>query len=243
MNLIPARWLLVLLALALVATAGCHDVTVGSTRSSKSKSAQTKADASKVKTAAAKPDQKADSAKPASAKPVPTDPVATWTIEGYGATVELASEHAITKTYKKLDAFLASLQPPVAWRPSADEVKQRFLQSEPTKNADAEDIPPIGDDNVHSWTWTVNVRPADVDYFRNEDNAYRVAVARKGREVVSQERMTWLAKLMALVVTCLCGVWGFLRFDEWVFGSRRNRLRLAVLGAIATGGLGWWLLS
>jgi Sec-independent protein translocase protein TatA len=244
MNLIPLRWLIVLLVVALVMTSARLEVRVAAAQStSKAKQAQAKADAAKAKAAAQAKSEpgKADKAEPA--KVQPPEPLATWTIEGYGKTVDECRVYAQKTTLvKKLEAYFTGLNPPLLFRPSAELVMQRFPLGEATKCSEGEEIE-IAGEKAQCWAWTVKLTAADVEFFRQEDTRYRVALARADRAVVSEARMEVLAKLMVVMVTGLAGLWGFLRFDEWVFGSRRNRMRLAVVGVLVTGGLSWWLLS
>jgi hypothetical protein len=71
----------------------------------------------------------------------------------------------------------------------------------------------------------------------------RDELARSEREYRVQERMAWLARLLAAAVVLLGAVGAYVRLDEWTKGYYTGRLRLALgLGATAAATAAWLMV-
>lgn len=71
----------------------------------------------------------------------------------------------------------------------------------------------------------------------------RDELARTEREYRVQERMAWLARLLAAAVVLLGAVGAYVRFDEWTKGYYTGWLRLALGLTAAAGTAGVWFLA
>jgi hypothetical protein len=136
--------------------------------------------------------------------------VKSWTVEGWGKSVEDAEKHAVKNAYEQVATYLKTLKPPLAWTPSAQEVRKKLFTGDPLPCPDQEKQQ-IDGEQVQCWSWTVSLTSAQLDDMRLEDARYRVQLAKDERAPVAEARSVALGKLVVLVVVGLSGLWLLMR--------------------------------
>jgi hypothetical protein len=183
-------------------------------------------------------------AKKAVATQAPAEPKkpATWTVEGWGKDEKSAEKRAAEKAREKVIGYLQSLDPPLLLTLSVEEVRRQFMNS---KAQPCPDQKPeiVNGEEVKCWSWTVTVTAEQLASLRRDDERARIRLAVEQRKPIAAARGEELAKLVGWLVLALAGVWAYVRVDEWTKGAQRPWLRIALASVVASGGVGWWLLS
>jgi hypothetical protein len=164
--------------------------------------------------------------------------VEPWIVEGWGKTEEDAKKDAERKVREKL---LVDLKPPLLWTPPPGYVLNNLFNGPGERCPNLDQL--IGDEKVQCWAWKVSLDRKQIDALRQQDAIYRADLDFAERSVLAKRRMEKLGKLLGLVVLCLAGIAAYLHLDRWLQGSRRRWLRIALTGAVAATGAGWWFLS
>jgi hypothetical protein len=157
-----------------------------------------------------------------------------WKIskEGWGKTSEDARRDALTKAYGQFLEDLRSQTPPLEWRPPPDylekHLRQRLQWDEDTRTLDE----PVG--RMKHATLTVSLTDQDRQEIRQLD-----------QQVRREDRLLFLAKILAGVLVFLAAVAGYIRLDEWSKGYYTGWLRFGAASLIggAAGAAVWLYLQ
>jgi hypothetical protein len=145
---------------------------------------------------------------------------------GPKTTREEAEQEALEQARAEIAAYIYSRTGSYGWAPPRDYVNGLVRDRAYPKKDFGEDV--------------------GIMYFANlelELNARtRAELIRMEREDRSQDRMLWLGKLLALTVTLLAAVSGYVHLDEQTKGYYTNWLRLGVFAVVAAVGAGFFFL-
>jgi len=132
----------------------------------------------------------------------------SWTVEGWGKTLEDAEKFALKKARDKVSAHLQGLDPPMLWMPSLDYVRKNLLTDQPPHSLGQQKVPLDGDnqEQVPGWSWVVNLSPSQVETMRREDAKYRAQLAVQERSAAAEARMLELGKVVGCLVFVLAVV-------------------------------------
>jgi hypothetical protein len=160
-------------------------------------------------------------------------PLWTATVTGKGKTIQDAEEDALDEARSAVILYLRNLKPPVRWTPPPEFVSGKLVTArhpaDPEKVEPCEEFP---NGLVEQYTVQVAVT-ADLQ-------REMVDLARRAQ---MQERMLFLAKVLAVLVALLGVAAGYVRLDEWSKGYYTGWLRLAAAGFVAAGlVVGLWLV-
>jgi hypothetical protein len=172
------------------------------------------------------------SARPVSVRtaepPAEVKPPAIFAIEGaWMKTVEDADQDALQEAQARVTVYLQNLKPPIDWVPPVDYVEKRLVKKKRVETKDFKD---------------------DIGVMRREQVEVEVGpkavreIVRLDREHRSQQRMLWLAKLLAGLVAALAAVSGYVHLDERTKGYYTTALRLGAAGVVAAVASALWLL-
>lgn len=201
-----------------------------------------KGEVARKKTASANRQRKASRTTKAAATstlPIPpsspsdSDPAAEaeWsrTAFGFGGTRDDALNSAVEKVLPELLLYLRQRDTPFQVTPSVSFINKYFVTSTRFQEGDYGES--AGILRVRA-DIRVEVTPRATD-----------ALTRSERHWHMEERMAWLAKLLAVFVLVLAAVASYVRLDEWSKGYYTGWLRLAAAGFITVFVLGLRLLA
>ncbi len=134
------------------------------------------------------------------------EPVKTWTVEGWGKTVEDAEKHALKNAVDMVGAYLKKLQPPLEWMPAAAEIHKNLFTGSPQFCANQEKQIVDGE-QVQCWSWTVSLTSTQLEKMRREDNLFRARRAVDERSNLAAERMAEMTQLIVVLIIGLGGIW------------------------------------
>jgi hypothetical protein len=146
----------------------------------------------------------------------------SWTVTGWGKSVEDANQVAAENARKAVSDYLDHQQPPIRWRPSTDYVKRLAHWSQP----EAKDLPDLG--KMYEQTVTVEL---DAKHYRE--------ILENDRQERVEQRHLLLGKVVGGLLVVLLAVFGYFRLEEMTRGYYTLWLRL---GAVALVGVAAALL-
>jgi hypothetical protein len=140
----------------------------------------------------------------------------TWTVEGWGKTLDSAEKLALKNAQVKINAYLQSLDPPLVWTPNVNYIFKNLWNDKEPRSLGLQKVvlEENQEEEVPGWSWTVSITPAQLEKMRQEDVDYRTELAAQQRENTAQIRMRRLAKLVGCVVLALAGVSLYLRLPK-----------------------------
>ena len=150
----------------------------------------------------------------------------SWEIKNaQGTSREQAIQKGLAEAQKKLIEFLREQSPAIAWVPTPEYIRLQLVKHIEDKQYDT----------------GVGMNPA-VD-MRVEVRANQVAEMRKiDHRLRVNGRLESMSRLLAIVVTALAAVSGYIRADLWSKGSYTNLLRLGLTAVLALVSIGVWYL-
>jgi hypothetical protein len=172
--------------------------------------------------------QASDSTKaPAPAPPaVNATPNPQWTVEGVGVNTEEADKDAFELAQKEVAAYLDAQQPRWVWKPDANYVRT-LRKGEPVRETQQ-----VQSGLAHKAKVTVEITPQKFQEMLEED-----------RKAVVTSRQLLLVKILAVVVSLLTAVAGYVKLDELTKGYYSGLLKLLAVGLVGGVGAGVWFLS
>jgi hypothetical protein len=151
-----------------------------------------------------------------------------WKVEGdWMPNPEDAKQDALQKAQRELTSYLRAQRPPIEWRPPTGYVEKKLVRK--LEVGDREFRAGVGD--MVKYRLEIQVTPKE-----------RAEIQQLDREHRSRERMAWLGKVLAGLVTVLVAVASYVHLDERTRGYYNGLLRLGFAGLVAAVGAGlWWL--
>jgi hypothetical protein len=151
----------------------------------------------------------------------------TWQVSGFGETDQDAEIDALNNARAQVIKYLNAQGVALNWEPSLKFIKSLVKHSEPAQDKEFKVVGLVKEISL-----TVELTP----------QAYR-EILRKESDLKGQERMVFLAKILACVVAFLAAVAGYFRLEDATKGYYTAWLRFGVLGFAAAVGIGLWLIS
>lgn len=145
----------------------------------------------------------------------------TWTVSGWGKTVEDANQVAADNARRKVCTYLAKQDPPIHWQPSADYVRQDLIKQ--WSQPEVKDLPDLG--KMYEQTVTVEL---DARHYRD--------ILEHDRQDRAGERQLMLAKVVGVLLAVLLAVFGYFRLEETTRGYYTLWLRLAAIALVLVSG-------
>jgi hypothetical protein len=174
------------------------------------------------------------------AKPTPASPAMVREsnkVVTYGKTPEAAKQLALEGARDWVALYLGEQNPPLQWRPDAEYLQQNKMVT----FSDPETVR-MGEkgheEEFQQVTATVEVTNKTFSDIQEQDRKLRA----EQRKLVSKDRQTFLAKILAGVVATLAAVAIYLRLDDATKGYYSLWLRLGSVALVATVGAGAWML-
>jgi hypothetical protein len=152
----------------------------------------------------------------------------SWTVVGYGPTIQDAQTSALEKASQSVGDYLAKSQPGLAWTPPASYLTQRGIVRT-IGHPDERELQITG----RTFEVTLGV---DITQALIED------APKMSRQRRMEERQRTLALGLGGAVCLLVVLAGYLRLEEATRGYYTRALRLTAAGVLAAVGAGLWLL-
>jgi hypothetical protein len=173
-------------------------------------------------------------------KPTPVSPTTvreSKKVLTYGKTAEAAKQLALDGARDWVAVYLTEQSPPLQWRPDAEYLQQNKMVA--FSDPETVRVGPEGhEEEFQQVTATVEVTNKTFSDMQEQDRKLRADL----RKLVSKDRQTLLAKILAGVVATLAAVAIYLRLDDATKGYYSLWLRLGSVALVATVGAGAWML-
>jgi hypothetical protein len=152
------------------------------------------------------------------------------TVEGWGEDEQQAREDALKKAIPKVEKYLRSLVPPLEWAPSPAFIRDHFIKA--PQRLEDRGVQDVVGNSMKCWGWKVGLSARDWQQILQLDRELRV-----------QQRMAFLARILAGLLALLAVIAGYIRLDEWTKGYYRGWLRAAAASLLVIVGTGLWWFS
>jgi hypothetical protein len=183
------------------------------------------------------------------AAPAPNEQSPAWVVEGrWMKTQEEAIESALEKARDEISVHLKKKEPHLEWLPPPDYIRDHLLadlRPEDYPQGDVKNLRPINRSKhamleeerdfqgqlgpMRRIHLKVVLTPKQFDDIRRMDQQHR----QQQRQVVSQQRQFFLARVLAGVVALLGTVVAYFKLEEATRGYYTTALRVGAIGVIA----------